>query len=487
MCLEAVKVKKINTRLIMIQCVFLVVVVGGSILLYSFLGPYFYRNHRISVLKNAFEGVKDMDLSYIGEDISIFREYEGNNFKFIIADENMQSVYTTDPDAENTIYKNIQLRKTEYKEIPAVIRRNGRWSESIRLFGVIPQGEHKYYVCIKDKMNSVDSPFQFSVYILGAVVILSVIIGSVVMYCMSNRLASPIHQLEIVAKKLAARDFSQRAEENGKFEELNHLAASINSMAEQIQEYVESMEESRQKMISQHMQQERMNKVRKDFVSNVSHELKTPLAVISSQVEMLQYLKDDAKKEYYYTSIQEEVTKMSEMVGNLLNMSVMEYNMGKVQKKKLSLNEIMEYILLKYDALFQRKGLQIEAELAETCVTFGDQEYIEQAINNFVMNALQHTEQGKRIRITMEKDLENVIIKVYNQGKPVLAKDIDKIWESFYMSEQNKDKEEENNLEHTGLGLYIVKMAMEIHGGTYGVENVEDGVEFWFSIPVIKE
>ena len=469
------------------QCVFLVVVVGGSILFYSFLGPYFYRNHRISVLKNAFESVKDIDLSDIGEDISIFREYEGNSFKFIIADENMQSVYTTDLYAENTIYKNIQLRKEAYGEIPAVIRRNGRWSENIRIYGIIPQGEHIYYVCIKDKMNSVDSPFQFSVYILGAVVALSIIIGSVVMYCMSNRLASPINELEMVAQKLAARDFSQRAEENGKFEELNHLAASINSMAEQIQEYVEGMEDSKQKMIRQHMQQERMNKARKDFVSNVSHELKTPLAVISSQVEMLQYLKDDVRKEYYYTSIQEEVAKMSEMVGNLLNMSVMEYNMGKTQKKRISLNEIMEYILLKYDALFQRKGLQVEAELSDACVTFGDREYIEQAINNFVMNALQHTEYGKKIRIIMEKDLENVIIKVYNQGEVIQAKDIDRIWESFYMSEQNEEKEEENNLEHTGLGLYIVKMVMEMHGGTYGVENVEDGVEFWFSVPLMKE
>lgn len=478
--------KKINAKLISIQCIFLVIVVGGSILLYSLLGPYFYRNHRVSVLTMAYENIKDIDLSNIGEDISVFQEYEGSNFRFIIADENMNSVYTTDKASQSSIHKNIELRLGEYSNNPAIVRRKSSNGETIRLCVVIPQGERDYYVCIRDKMNSADIPFQFTVIMLDAVFLLAVTIGSLVMYSMSSRLVAPIKQLEKVAQSIASRDFSQRAEEKGKFEELNHLAISINSMSEQIQEYVKSMEENKKKLMQQRMQQEHLDKARKDFISNVSHELKTPLAVVSSQVEMLQFLKDDERREYYYASIQEEVAKMSEMVANLLDMTVIEHNIGKLKKKEFSMNETIAYILLKYDALFQTKNIQLETQLAEDCRTYGDREYIEQAINNFVMNALQHTQQGDVIRVTMEKEQQNLTVRVFNQGEPISRKDIDKVWASFYMAEKEKEKEEENGLGHTGLGLYIVKTVMEMHGGTYGVENVENGVEFWFSVPNVK-
>ena len=112
---------------------------------------------------------------------------------------------------------------------------------------------------------------------------------------------------------------------------------------------------------------------------------------------------------------------------------------------------------------------------------------MEQAISNFVINALQHTEMGNKIKVTMRKENSNILVKVYNQGNGIDTKDISNIWDSFYVADKNKEKEEENNLGHTGLGLYIVKMAIEIHGGKYGVENVKDGVEFWFSLPALKE
>ncbi len=475
--------KKINTHFIMIQCVFLLLVFGGSIFLYYTLGPYFYRNHRISMLKEAFENLQDVDLGEIDTEQALIQEYEENNFNFTIADENMSAVYQTIK-TEKRIYKDIQLQLDNFSQTPVVIRRKRQDNESIRLLGMISQAEHTYYVSIKDGLKSIDGSFRFTVKILIGVFFVAMITGSGSMYLMSKRLITPINQLEGVARKLAQRDFSEKAEENGTFDELNRLAQSINSMSEQIQGYIKDIENNRQKLLQQNMQQERLEKARKNFVSNVSHELKTPLAVISSQVEMLEYLSEEEQRAYYYTSIQEEITKMSEMVGNLLDITVLEHNMGRVLKKETSLNEIMNYILIKYDALFQRKNIQVETDLEESCRVYGEQEYIEQAISNFVMNALQHTENGKKIKVSMHKINRDIFVRIYNQGAPIARRDMENIWKSFYVSDEEKEKEEEV-LGHTGLGLYIVKSVIEMHGGNCGVQNIDEGVEFWLSLPSI--
>lgn len=473
--------KKINTRLILMQCIFLGIVIGGSIILYNLLGPTFYRNYRISEAKEAFETLKDIDLSDIGSDQELILEYENANFNFIITDEKMNLVYSTliNPN----VHKSIQIRKDDFSFTPLIIIRKNQGNENIKLLGRIKQGDQVYYIYIKDKLKSVEESFEFSAFILEVIFLIAVAVGSIVMYSMSRRLTAPIKELEIIAKKIARRDFSQKAEENGKFEELNSLAGSINSMAGQIQTYVQDMEINKERLLQQRLQQEHMTKARKDFVSNISHELKTPLAVISSQVEMLEYLTEKSEREYYYTSIQEEIAKMTEMVGNLLDITAIEHNMGQAEKKKLSLNDSVGYMLLKYDALFQRKNICIETELEEDCVVLGDKEYIEQAVSNYIMNALQHTDNGKKIRITLKKSIQDICFTIYNQGEQILQEDIEKIWKSFYVSEQEEGKEE-NGLAHTGLGLYIVKSVMEMHEGKCGVRNLDDGVEFWFSLPV---
>lgn len=475
--------KKINTYFTAVQCIFLIIVFGGSILFYDTLGPYFYRSHRSAMLREAFENLQDVDLGEKEVEDILISGYEEDNFEFTIADEDMNSVYQTSK-LTKKVHQDIELQIHNFSQYPVIIRRNRQNYETIRLLGIINQGEHSYYVSIRDNLKSIDGTVNFTVEIFMVIFLIVVLLGAIIMYIVSTRFLQPINQLEKVARKLSHRDFSEKAEENGQFSELNRLAQSLNAISEQTKGYMDDIEHNQQKLLQQNMQQERLEKARKNFVSNVSHELKTPLAVISSQVEMLEYLTEEEQRAYYYTSIQEEITKMTEMVGNLLDITVLEHNMTRVVKREISLNEIMNYILIKYDALFQRKSIQVETELEEQCKVYGEQEYIEQAISNFVMNALQHTEKGKKIKISMYKINSNIFVRIYNQGMPIAKKDMENIWKSFYVSEEEKEKAEEG-LGHTGLGLYIVKSVIEMHGGNCGVQNIEDGVEFWFSIPAI--
>ena len=476
--------RKINTYFMIVQSVFLLVMIGGGIFMFHMFGPQLYRNYRVSMAKEAFENLKDVDLGEINTDEALILEYEGYNFYFNIADENMNSIYQTSQEYKR-VYRDIQLRLGDFSHTPTVIRRKKQSNETIRVLGIIEQGGHSYYISIKDSLKSMDKTFNFTttLLMLGFAVCLALGIG--VMYFCARRLLRPIQQLEGVARKLSQREFGERAEEKGEFVELNQLASSINSMSEQVQDYIKEQESNRDMLMQQNIQQQRLEKARKNFVSNVSHELKTPLAVISSQVEMLEYLQGEEQRAYYYTSIQEEIAKMTEMVGNLMDITVLEHNMGRVIKKEISLNEIMDYIIMKYDALFKRKGIQVETQLEDCCRVYGEEEYIEQAISNFVMNALQHTTRGHKIRISMKKVNSEIYVRIYNQGEQIAKEDMENIWKSFYVSEQEKEKEEEG-LGHTGLGLYITKSVIEIHGGNCGVQNLEDGVEFWFSVPALS-
>lgn len=475
--------KKIKFQFVLLQCVFLIFILGGGIVLFHETGPYLYRNYRISIAKEAFEGLKDVDLDKLETEEANIQSYENMNFSFTIADESLKKIYQSVNTGKKAVYRDIERRMLEFDTTPVIVRKRNQNLEIIRLQGIIEQDGKTYYVSIRDKIKDVGIFFRFVSKLQWAIFFVVLLLEGVLMYFLAKSFSKPVEQIETVVQNIAERDFSREAEEGSTFEELNELARSVNCMSEQIREYVNDVEENKDRLMLQKLEQDRMNRARKDFISNVSHELKTPLAVISSQVEMLQYLKEEERRKFYFASIQEEVAKMSEMVGNLLDMTIMEHNMGKVEKKEFSLSETVGYILLKYEALFKSKNINVETSLLDNCRIYGDREYIEQAVNNFVMNALQHTDKGNKIRLITQEVGENIEVRIFNQGAPIANRDMEKIWHSFYVPDQDKNKEEDNGLGHTGLGLYIVKTVMEMHGGKYGVKNVEDGVEFWMSIP----
>ena len=212
---------------------------------------------------------------------------------------------------------------------------------------------------------------------------------------------------------------------DGVYTELNQLGGNINRMLGQLQIQAEQIEENRKQLLHQNVRQERAEKMRKDMLANISHELKTPLAVISNQAEMLGYVKEN--QEYYIASIQEEATKMSDMVGKILDSSAVEYQMQNMVQKNLDMKEVIGYMAMKYEGLAKKKKLHLETFLSEDCFVYGDREYIEQAVNNYMMNALEHTDFGGDIRITLKKQGESVRVGVYNDGRRIPQEELGNI------------------------------------------------------------
>ena len=282
------------------------------------------------------------------------------------------------------------------------------------------------------------------------VVAFSLLTGCAVMYWQSRRIARPIEELSRVSQKIAGRDFSVRAKEYETYQEINSLSCNFNSMADELQYYIEKLESSKDAL-------ERFNKMRNDFTANVTHELKTPLAVISSQVELLQTMGDKIDRNYYFDSIREEVSKMSDMVGNLLNISSIEHELETVKKSQLNLSETIEYMVLKYDALIHKKNLKTDVKIEKDCLILANQEYIEQAAGNYIMNAFSHCGAGRHLEISLKKQEGRAVFCVCNDGEAIPEEKRNKIWDKYYQAGETQG--------HSGLGLHIVKTVITMHGG----------------------
>ena len=139
--------KKISVRFILLEWVFLAIVIGGSIVLYGIFAPIYYNNYKGEIILQAFEDVKETDFKNISEeDIGMFLEYEKENLSFTIADENMNSVYTTKSNEEHVIHRNIELKLDQYSENPEIINKNSKRTKTLKLLGIVRQEGILYYV-----------------------------------------------------------------------------------------------------------------------------------------------------------------------------------------------------------------------------------------------------------------------------------------------------------------------------------------------------
>lgn len=474
--------KKLSADVFFIQCLSFVIIIGISILLYTIFMPIYYEWMKDKQIIQAYHDIEELDLSDLEErDYALFANYESENLSFYIADENMTPVYASvvNEKEEEAIQRNIVKKLGLFSREPEIIRNSGKLVETARYRGIMEQDNKDYYIVIKDitaGRKSITMAEKFYIILFLALMFP----GSILMALLWKHRLEPFDDLVRTAQQAADGNFSAKAQEEGRYQEANQLAFCLNKMSSQLQEQSFQMEENKMYLMHHNVLQDQRQKRQKEFIANVSHELKTPLAVIASQAEMLIYAKED--QEYYVSSIQEEVAKMADMVSRLLNNSVMEHQMENLIQKTFNMKEVMDYIIVKYEAMVKKKRMHMETFLSEDCNVEGDREYIEQIVNNYMTNALEHTKIGGNIRLTLKKQGESVRVGVYNEGRQIPEEDMDHIWSGFYRN-RKEPKYEENGFPHAGLGLYIVQSVVTMHGGNYGVENLSSGVEFWFTLP----
>ncbi|SFL48361.1 sensor histidine kinase [Pelosinus propionicus] len=314
--------------------------------------------------------------------------------------------------------------------------------------------------------------------------VLSVIAGCTWAFFFAKRFTLPIMELNRVAQSMSQLDFSQKCIIN-RSDEIGELGKSINHLSYQLDTAISELNKKNQQLMADVEKERKLDTMRKNFVSSVSHELKTPLSLILGYAEGLRenVAQDEDSKNYYCSVIIDEAEKMDKLVRDLLNLSQIESGFFQLNRTTFDFALLLHDILLKYSTILAERKILLDIDTTGHYVVYGDELRIEQVLLNLFTNAIDHAEFKKIIKIWIEETDTQLRVFVYNSGRPIPEESFEKIWTSFYKVDEARTREYGGY----GLGLSIVRAIQELHGSEYGVDNIDDGVVFWFDLSKAKK
>ncbi len=323
--------------------------------------------------------------------------------------------------------------------------------------------------------SSADISNEFMMYISLAVVVFSFFW----IYWLSKKIARPIQELTELSRRMANLDFDAKYTSGGK-NEIGQLGAHFNRMSENLEQAISQLKAANNELQKDIERKVQVDEMRKEFLSNVSHELKTPLALIQGYAEGLQEcINDDAEsREFYCDVIMDEAGKMNRMVQKLLTLNQLEFGNDQVNMERFDLVPLIQGKLQSVQILAQQKEAELSYQGPDCLHVWGDEFKVEEVLTNYVSNALNHVEGERRIRIGAAVENGKTRVTVFNTGNPIPEEDIDQIWIKFYKVDKARTREYGGS----GVGLSIVKAIMDSFHQKYGVRNCPDGVEFWFEL-----
>lgn len=328
---------------------------------------------------------------------------------------------------------------------------------------------------IKDNVNISTTLIK---YVGGAILAVGIIAAFVV----STYITRPIKQLSNIAEKMSEMDFNARYEGSDKGE-IGLLGKSMNNMSEKLEQNIAELKKANLELKKDIDKKEKLEIMRTDFLSNVSHELKTPIALIQGYAEGLKEgITDDPESmEFYCDVIMDEANKMNTMVKRLLTLNQIEFGNDEPEMERFDINELIASVADANAIRAGQKNMSIVFDNRnEHNFVWADEYKTEEVLTNYISNALNHCDGKRAIEVRTEKS-ENggtITVTVYNSGKNIDDEDLERIWEKFYKTDKARTREYGGN----GIGLSIVKAIMDSMGQEYGVRNVSDGVEFWFNL-----
>lgn len=314
--------------------------------------------------------------------------------------------------------------------------------------------------------------------------IFTLILGSIFIFFYSKLITKSIVSLSKIAKSISNLDFSKKYDVQSK-DEIGVLGDSINLISEELNKAMEDLMEANAKLKKDIERKKKVDKMRKDFITSISHELKSPIGITKGYVEGLKYniANNEEKRNRYYDILIDEADKMDKMVKQLLNLSHLESEMFQLEELIFNISVLIDEVAEKYSPSMEENGIEVKVTNAADYFVKADYLRIEQVLCNYLVNAVNHVDDNKYIEVRTDVKEKKIRVSVLNSGSNIPEEDLENIWESFYKI----DKARSRQYGGTGLGLSIVKSIMEHHQGEYGVINNENGVEFWFELNLIIE
>ncbi len=325
------------------------------------------------------------------------------------------------------------------------------------VFGVLmPKGE---LLIMQKRMGLSEEASTLFFRFITTIAAVIYVVGIILIYIMTRVITNPIMKMKEVTGKMASQNFSEKLEIKGG-DEIQTLMASINKMADQLSTSIDNLNISNEQLERELSKEKSLEKMRRQFVSDVSHELKNPLSMIIGYTDGLlqQIPKDEKQKEEYYEIIMDEANRMECLVRDLLDLSGYESGAFTIEKEFFDLNQLILDTLERLEMTNKKKDIEVEYQAQDDAIVYGDRLRIHQVLINLLTNSFKYVNQGGVIRVNISLEQSEVKIKVVNTGPLIPKKELEDIWNSFYqVNTENKGN---------GLGLAIVKSIVKLHGGS---------------------
>lgn len=344
--------------------------------------------------------------------------------------------------------------------------------------------DNKTIFLISIPLSSIRDSVALSNRFLAYVGSMALIIGSLFIYFTTKRITTPILQLANLSEKMSSLDFEAKYIGNEK-DEIGVLGNSMNQLSDRLKDTIGQLRSANEELQNDIAEKVKIDEMRKEFIANVSHELKTPIALIQGYAEGLTegMAEDPESRDYYCEVIMDEANKMNKMVRQLLNLTALEFGNDDLQLECFDLTELIRGVIGSAGILIQQKEAKVKLETFDTIRVYADEFKIEEVITNYLNNALNHLGGDREIIITAEENGKEALVTVFNTGQSIPDEDLPKLWTKFF----KVDKAHTREYGGSGIGLSIVKAIIDSHKKSCGVRNVEGGVEFWFTLDCYQE
>ena len=336
--------------------------------------------------------------------------------------------------------------------------------------------ENNKFIIIDAPINIINTASRFNLRFYLYISIFTIILGGIFAYMFAKKFTKPILKLNNQAKNISKLNFKDKFKTNSK-DEIATLGKNINFLSNKLKTTIDSLNEDIK-------EKERLEKLRKDLIANISHEFKTPIAIIRNYSEGLLYDLKKEKKEKYLNIIIDETEKMNNLVMDILNLSDLESGKTKMNYSTFDISALIDEICLKYNKIFKDEKINLSIDKDDIVKITADKEKIEKVITNYLNNALNHIDNKKQLKIKLINNKDNIRFEIFNSGNNINEKNKNNIWNKFY--KEDKSRKRINN--STGLGLNIVKTILNNHKDSkFGFKNKKFGVTFYFELKKLSE
>ena len=487
------KFKSVRFKLFFTMCVVILVIILSLVLINSIVLENFYIYSKTATIKQVYQKVNDY---YNTENTNVDLETElkkiayKNNFDILIKTDTNLIIFTSDREFLSSTYilkdiNEIKSKSIEENETKINVKVTTDEVNNISymfLTGILDNG---YVLYIRMPISPIEESVKISNTVLLMIGGITLVVAGIIASFISRKFTNPILQLNDIANKMAKLDFSKKYRITDTEDEINELGRSINTMSDKLEATIKELQKNNIELEKDIEEKSKIDEMRKQFISDVSHELKTPIALIQGYAEGLieNVNSDEESRKFYAEVILDETNKMDKLVKQLLELMKLEYGKREFDNEKFNINELINEVLRKCSVMINEKNIKVYFENKEPIYVYADEFYMDQIITNYLTNAIKHAEEVEKenkIEIKVEKVSNKIRVSVFNTGENIPEEDLQRIWGRFYKLDSSRNRQDGGS----GIGLALVKAIMNNYQNEYGVENKKNGVEFYFDMDI---